>query len=123
MFSRAVSILIGSWLPLFALVLPLSPFHRVNALVAGTLATLLSFAALADKRASIATAVVGAWVALTPFIFASTLLEKVLTVSWGVVMFVHLIGPFSEAPRITVTRAPDEATPPFEAEPVHARAA
>jgi hypothetical protein len=84
---------------------------------------LLSFAALADKRASIATAVVGAWVALTPFIFASTLLEKVLTVSWGVVMFVHLIGPFSEAPRTTVTRSPDEHTPPFEAEPVHARAA
>jgi len=122
MFSRSVSILIGSWLPMLAVCLPLSPFHKANALIAGTVATLLSFAALADNRARIATAIVGAWVALTPFIFESTLTEKVLTVSWGVIMFTHLIGPFADAPRVEVV-APETHLPPVENEPELSRAA
>ena len=111
MLSRSVSILISAWLVMAAGILPLSSVHMVNAIVAGTLATLLSFAALADDRARIGVAVVGGWVALSPFIFDSTMLEKVLTVSWGVVTFVHMIGPFSDPPRVQVVGAQEPVLP------------
>ena len=81
MLSRAIAILIGTWLSMLAVILPLGPVHRASALVAGIAGTLLSFASLSDNRARIGTAVVGARVALSPFIFASTLIEEVLTVS------------------------------------------
>jgi hypothetical protein len=79
-------------------ILPLGPTHTANAIVAGTLATMFSLASLSDNRFRIATAVVGGWVALAPFLFDSTLVEKVLTVSWGVTMFSCMIGPFSDKP-------------------------
>jgi hypothetical protein len=123
MLSRSISILLSAWLPMLAAILPIGPVHFWNAIIFGTLATLLSFAALSDNRARVGMAIVGAWVALSPFIFDSTLIEEVLTVSWGVITFVHLIGPFSEAPRVTVTRVPETHTPPHEEEPVFARAA
>jgi len=123
MLSRSISILISAWLPMLAAVLPIGPVHLTNALICGTLATLLSFAALSDNRARIAMAVVGAWVALSPFIFDSTLTEQVLTVSWGVLTFVHLIGPFSDAPRVTVSRVPETGEPRREEESAFARAA
>jgi len=50
------------------------------------------------------------------------LLEKVVTVSWGITMFAFMIGPFSHAPVVTVS-APEKATPPVDAEPELARAA
>jgi hypothetical protein len=111
MLSRSIAILIGTWLPMLAVMLPIGPVHTANAIVAGIAATLLSLAALADDRARIGAAVVGAWVALSPFIFDSTLLEKVLTVSWGVTTFVCLIGPFSERPRVEAVPAPAAAPP------------
>jgi hypothetical protein len=123
MVSRSISILLGAWLPMLAAVLPIGPVHFWNALICGTVATLLSFAALSDNRARVGMAIVGAWVALSPFIFDSTLTEEVLTVSWGVLTFVHLIGPFSDAPRVTVSRMPDSHTPPREEESDFARAA
>jgi len=123
MLSRSISILIGAWLPMLAAVLPIGPLHLWNALICGTIATLLSFAALSDDRARIGMAIVGAWVALSAFIFRSTLIEQVLAVSWGVATFVHLIGPFSDAPRVTVVRIPDAHTPPREEEFDFARAA
>jgi hypothetical protein len=54
-------------------VLSLGPVHTTNAIVAGTVATLLSLAALSDDRFRIATAAVGGWVAPSPFIFSSTI--------------------------------------------------
>jgi hypothetical protein len=123
MLSRSISILIGAWLPMLAAVLPIGPVHLRNALICGTIATLLSFAALSDNRARIAMAVVGAWVALSPFIFDSTLIEQVLAVSWGVVTFVHLIGPFSDAPRVTFSRVPETGNPRREENSDFARAA
>ena len=123
MFSRCVAILIGAWLPMLAGILPLGPTHTANAIVAGTLATMLSLASLSDNRFRIATAVVGAWVALAPFVFDSTLVEKVLTVSWGVTMFVCMIGPFSDKPVTIPARAPEVKVPVFEAEPEFAKAA
>jgi hypothetical protein len=122
MLSRSIAILIGSWLPMLAVMLPLGRFHTANAIIAGIAGTLLSLAALADDRGRIGAAIVGAWVALSPFIFPATLLEKVLTVSWGITMFACMIGPFSQAAAATVSRAPEKA-PPVEEEPELARAA
>jgi hypothetical protein len=123
MFSRSIAILIGTWLPMLAVVLPIGPVHTANAIIAGIVATLLSLAALADDRARIGAAVVGAWVALSPFIFDSTLLEKVLTVSWGVTTFACLIGPFSAAPRVEVVGAPKAVAPAIAEEHSLPRAA
>jgi hypothetical protein len=123
MLSRSIAILIGSWLPMLAVILPLGPVHTANAIIAGVAATLLSFAALADDRARVGAAVVGGWVALSPFIFDSTLLEEVLTVSWGVTTFVCLIGPFSASPRVAVISASDTPAHPVEEEPALPRAA
>src|SRR4051794_31242126 len=47
MLSRSIGILIGVWLPMLAVTLPIGPVHTANALIAGILATLLSLAALA----------------------------------------------------------------------------
>jgi hypothetical protein len=104
MLSRAVSIIVSSWLPCLALMLPLSTFHTVNFLVAGTLATILAGFAMSHDRARYGAALVGAWVAFTPFIHRSELIEIVVAVSWGVAMFVHLIGPFSAAPQVTFVK-------------------
>ena len=98
MLSRSIAILFASYLPTAALILPLSPAHKINALVAGTLATILAAFSMVYDRARIGAVVIGAWVALTPFIFSSTLVEEALTVCWGTMMFVCLGGPFSAAP-------------------------
>jgi hypothetical protein len=101
MLSRSIAIVFASFLPTAALIFPLSPAHRVNALIAGTLATVLAGFSMAYDRARMGAVLIGGWVALTPFIFPSTLLEQVITVSWGAMMFVSLAGPFSQAPRRT----------------------
>ena len=123
MFSRCVAILIGTWLPMLAVILPLGPTHTINAIFAGTLATLFSLATLSDNRFRVATAVVAGWVALAPFVFDSTLVEKVLTVSWGVTMFTCMIGPFSDKPVTIPARAPEAKAPAVETEPEFAKAA
>jgi hypothetical protein len=106
MLSRSIAILFASFLPTAALILPVSPAHKISALVAGTLATLLAALSMAYDRARIGAVLIGAWVALTPFIFPSTLVEGVLTVCWGTMMFVSLAGPFSATPRRTWVAAP-----------------
>src|SRR5262245_40871543 len=123
MLSRSVAILLGTWLPMLGIILPLGPVHTANAILAGIAATLLSFAARSGCRGRIGAATVGRWVALLPVIFGSTLLEKVLTVSWGVTVFVCMIGPFADAPRSEVIRSPETRVPPVEDEPAFARAA
>jgi hypothetical protein len=123
MLSRSLGILIGTWLPTLAVILPIGQVHMVNAMVCGLVATALSLAALVDDRARVGTAVIGAWVALSPFIFDSTLLEEVLTVSWGVTIFVSMIGPFSAALRVHVERVPERRVTPVEVEPALPRAA
>ena len=105
MLSRCFAILVAPLLAFAPLVLPIGPTHATNAVIAGTLALLLSALSLTFDRARVATAIVGGWVALTAFIFQSTLLEEVVTVSWGVTMFVFMAGPFSDAPRVFWTRA------------------
>jgi hypothetical protein len=108
---------------MLALVLPIGPVHEMNALIAGSLATLLSLAAFVNNRARYGASVIGAWVALSPFIFDSTLIEKVLTVCWGTAMFVCLMGPFSQAPQVELVRAPAKRVPPIEEEHALPRAA
>ena len=105
MLSRCLAILIAPLLAFAPLVLPIGPAHTTDAVIAGTLATLLSMLSLTYDRARVGTAILGGWVALTAFIFQSTLLEEVVTVSWGVTMFVFMAGPFSDAPRVFWTRA------------------
>jgi hypothetical protein len=105
MLSRSLAIIVSSWLPCFALILPLGRFHTINALVAGTVATVLSALALSNDRARSAAAIVGAWVAFTPFIVQSSFLEIVIATCWGVPLFVHMIGPFSQAPTVSFVRA------------------
>lgn len=103
--SRSFGILIAPWLPCLALMLPLSPFHTANAIVAGLLATALAAFSLASDRARLGASLVGVWVAFTPMVVRSTLTEIVVSVSWGVTMFVCLSGPFSQSPQVTRTRA------------------
>ena len=38
MLSRALAIVISTWLPCLAVILPLSPFHKINGLVSGIVA-------------------------------------------------------------------------------------
>jgi hypothetical protein len=111
MFTRSLAILLAPWLPLAALIFPMGTAHRINDLVAGTLATVLSGVALGSDRARIAAAVIGGWVALTAFIFPSTLLEEVVALSWGTLMVSWLAGPFSAAPKVfkEAAAAPEQA--------------
>jgi hypothetical protein len=109
MLTRSLAILLAPWLPLAALMLPMGAAHRIDDLVAGTLATLLSAFSLSNDRARIGAAVVGGWVALTAFIFPATLLEEVVALSWGTLMVAWLAGPHAEAPR--VIRQPAAAPP------------
>ena len=110
MLTRPLAILLASTLPTAAAMFPMGTAHTVSAVVAGTLATILAAVSLASDRARIAVALLGFWVALSPFVFWSTLTEEVITVSWGVLMFSWMIGPFSVAPRITKVRLPAAAT-------------
>lgn len=115
MLSRSIAILFASFLPTAAMILPLSPAHKINALIAGTLATMMAAFSMAYERARLGAALIGAWVALAPFIFPSTIVEEVLTVCWGTMMFVSLMGPFSESPGRTWARAPQSAPKTGEA--------
>ena len=96
MFARSLAILVSPWLPCAALILPFGRAHTVNALVAGTLAVVLSAFSLSSRRIGSLVSAIGVWVALTGFIFPSTLLEEVVVVSWGVVMFICMFAPFRE---------------------------
>ncbi len=109
MLTRSLAILLAPWLPLGALMLPLSTAHRIDGLVAGTLGTVLSAFALSNDRARLGGAAVGAWVALTALVFPSTLVESMLALSWGVLMFAWLAGPFSARPQTIRWAAPARA--------------
>jgi hypothetical protein len=100
MLTRSLAILLAPWLPLAALILPMGTAHRVNDLVAGTVATILSAVALGNDRARIGAAVIGGWVALAALVFPSTLLEAEVALSWGVLMLAGMAGPFSTAPKV-----------------------
>jgi hypothetical protein len=115
MFSRMLAILLSSCLPALGVILPFSEVHRTNALVAGIAGTILAAFSLVDRRARIGAAIVGAWVALSPFVIPSTLLEQTVTVTWGVLTFQWLLGPFSEAPHVTFTRGRVEEPAPTPA--------
>jgi hypothetical protein len=105
MLSRVLGLFIATWLPTLALILPMGRFHQANALAAGLAASVLAAFSLVSDRARVGAALIGAWVAFTPFVFRSTLMELTLAVSWGVTMFASLTGPFSQTPeRFVVNR-------------------
>ncbi|HXJ21280.1 MAG TPA: hypothetical protein VMT03_13705 [Polyangia bacterium] len=101
MFTRSLAILLAPLLPMSALIFPMGTLHRVDDLVAGTIVTILSAFALGNDRARVGGAVVAGWVALAALVFPSSLLEEVLALSWGTLMFAWLAGPFSAPPRVT----------------------
>ena len=117
MLTRCLALLFVPILPFVPLMVPLSPAHATSAVIAGIVATLLVAFALIDDRARWAIAAVGGWVALSPFIFRSTLTEQVITVCWGVSTFVFMAGPFSARPRsIFVAAAPQKPLPESSAD-------
>ena len=75
---------------------------------------LLAGLSMAYDRARIGTAMIGAWVALTAFIFPSNLMEEVLTVSWGTLMLATMAGPLSASPRTFRTAAAQPSEPAAE---------
>jgi len=112
MLTRCLALLFIPILPFVPLMVPFSTAHATSAIVAGVVATVLAAFALVDDRARAAVAVVGGWVALSPFIFRSTLTEEVIAVCWGVSTFALMMGPFSAAPRsIFVAAAPQQPLP------------
>jgi hypothetical protein len=121
MFSRMLAILLSSCLPALGAILPFSEAHRTNALVAGIAGTVLGAFSLVDRRARIGAAIVGAWVALSPFVIPSTLLEQSVMVMWGVLTFQWLVGPFSEAPQVTFTLGRVEEPAPTPAPHLESR--
>jgi hypothetical protein len=107
MLSRSLAVVLAPVLPFLPLMMPVSPAHTANFIIAGVIASLLAIGGLWNERARVAAAVVGGWVALSPFVLWSTLPEKVVTVCWGTWMFVLMAGPFSHAPDVTrVAAAP-----------------
>jgi arginine exporter protein ArgO len=110
MVSRFLGILIAPWLLCAALILPIGPAHALNAAVVGPVALVFSAFCWVDDRARFGAAILGAWVALTAFLFRSNLLEQVTVVPWGVAMFVFMAGPFSAPAGLFRTRATTSAT-------------
>ena len=108
MLSRCLALLWIPTLPFAPLMVPFAPARAANVVVAGIVATVLALFSLVNNRARFAVGFAGAWVALTPFIFNTTLPEEVITVVWGVSTMVFMAGPFSDRPR--VYRTPAAAT-------------
>lgn len=109
MLARCVALLFIPVLPFVPLMAPLSRAHATNAIVSGIIAAALACFSLVDNRARTAVALVGGWVAFSPFVFRTTLLEQVIAVSWGVGTFVFMAGPFSDPPRsIFVAASPSQ---------------
>ncbi len=112
MLGRCLALLFIPMLPCVPLIAPLSRAHATSAIVAGIIASACAAFSLVDNRARVAAAVVGGWVALSPFIFRATLLEEAIAVCWGVSTFVLMVGPFSDRPRsIIVVASPAQARP------------
>jgi len=112
MFSRALALMIVPALPFLPLMLPLGPAHSLNAVIAGSVAFALALFSLADDRARFGVAAVGGWVALSAFIFQSTMLEEIVAVSWGVTTFALIAGPFSARPTFFKTPVARPIEPP-----------
>ncbi|HVR01933.1 MAG TPA: hypothetical protein VMT47_07370 [Polyangia bacterium] len=115
MLSRSIGIIIATWLPCLALMLPISPLHTANFIVSGLVATALAMFSMGSDRARLGVAVIGAWVAFTPFVFRSTFTELVVAVCWGVTMFATIGGPFSESHRVTRMPVVQRPSAPAEA--------
>jgi hypothetical protein len=114
MSSIMLAALISSWLPAFALILPMSAAFQTNALVVGTLATALAGLSTLDHRARYGAAALAAWTGFMPLLVDASLVEFTLNTCWGVAMVSWLIGPFSQSH--AVTRVP-AATIPAQAAP------
>jgi hypothetical protein len=105
MFTRCIALLLIPVLPFVPLMANFGGATTANAVIAGALAMALAFASLIDDRARVGVALIGAWVAFSPFVFRSSMLEDIVAVCWGVSTFVLMAGPFSDRPRVIVAPA------------------
>jgi hypothetical protein len=105
MLGRCLALLFIPVLPWVPLMAPFGRVQAANAIIAGIIAIVCAAFSLVDYRARVAAAVVGGWVALSPFIFRATLLEEWILVTWGVCTFVLMVGPFSDRPRSVLVAA------------------
>jgi hypothetical protein len=108
---------VSSWLAALGVIVSESAAYQTNALVAGTLATVLAALSTLDRRARHGAAALAAWTAFMPFVVSGTIVETVLNASWAAVMFPSLIGPFVERPVSTWTRTGSASQPPVHDEP------
>jgi len=117
MLARCLALLFIPTLPFIPLMADFGPAATANDLLAGGVAGVLALFSLVNRRAQVALALVGAWVAFSPFLFRMSLLEEAVAVVWGVSTFVLTMGPFSDPHRVFVTAAAAPATPQRESAP------
>jgi len=106
MFSRGIGILVSMLLPFLAMVLPFGHLEKMNALVCGGLALVLSFGALSWDWCRLGAAAVGVWLAASALFFVPTFVEGATTVTSGIALFFFLAGPFSARPRVIRAHVP-----------------
>jgi hypothetical protein len=105
MLSRVFALSLVAWLPFVSWMVPMSPVFATATLFFGVIALGLAGVSLVYDRARFALGAVGALVAFVPFVFQATMLETVVSVSWGATLLVCMVGPFSAAPEVTRTAA------------------
>jgi hypothetical protein len=104
MSTRMLAALVSSWLPTLGVILPMSGAYRLNALIAGTLATVLAAFSVVDDRARYGAAALAAWTGLMFLVVDATIIELAVNGGWAVAMFTWLLGPFSASPAVTWVR-------------------
>jgi hypothetical protein len=105
MISRSIAILIASTLPGTALIFPMTHPLAINALVVGSLVTLLAALSLGSNAARLGAVALTLWVGLSAFLFHAHALDFAIVVPWTVATMVSLAGPFSAAPSIVMLPA------------------
>ena len=114
MLARCLALLFIPILPFVPLMADFGPAATASDVLAGSLASALALFALVNQRARVALAVVGGWVAFSPFVLQMSLLEEAVAVAWGVSTFTLMVGPFSDPPRVIVEAASSPANPQRE---------
>ena len=105
MIARSLAILIASALPSSALTVPMTSPLAENALVAGSMVTLLAALGLGNNVARRAAVAVTLWIGLSVFLFDARMLDFAVIVPWTVATLVSLAGPFSAPPQSVILPA------------------
>jgi hypothetical protein len=114
MFVRCLALLFIPILPFVPLMADFGPAATASDVIAGSLASALALFSLVNRRARVAVALVGGWVAFSPFVLRMSFFEEVVAVAWGVSTFALMVGPFSDTPRVIIEAAAAPVTPQRE---------